>query len=70
MNLLKPSGTKDSTVQVTGVLLDELKALVPGQVYRLEGRDGRRYAILDWEDLEHIMGRAAMTTQGKSGSQT
>lgn len=65
MDFLKPLEPKTSTVQVTGVLLDELKELVPGQVYRLEGRDGRRYAILDWEDLEHIMGMAHVATQGK-----
>lgn len=48
------------TVQVTGALLDELKAMTPGQVYQLSGRDGRHYAILDWENFEHIAERADM----------
>jgi hypothetical protein len=51
------------TVAVTGILLDELKAMAPGQVYRLSGRDGRQYAILEWEDFEHVAEQAGMGTE-------
>lgn len=54
--------TETTTVAVTGKLLDELKALVPGQVYWLVGKDGREYAIVDWADFEYIAEKAGMKT--------
>lgn len=47
-----PSKVKaDGTLRIYGALLDQLAAMKPGDVLQLEGKNGRRYAILLYDDL-------------------
>lgn len=40
----------EGTFLIYGALLDELKQLAPGQLLRLKSKDGRQYAVLNWDD--------------------
>lgn len=62
--LSEPAGPlKGDSCEVTGALLDELKNLSPGQVLRLQGRNGQEIAMMDYGDFMHLCERAGMTTR-------
>lgn len=61
--LLTKTKPTPGSVAVTGELLDEVKALEPGRVLRLQGRDGQEIVIMDGDDFQLLCEKAGMATR-------
>jgi hypothetical protein len=46
-----------------GEVVKDLNTLEPGQVLRWTLKDGRDFAVMSWDDFEHVAGTALMTTR-------
>jgi hypothetical protein len=43
---------EEGSCRIYGALLDQVKALRPGQVLRLQSEDGTVYGLVHWSDLD------------------
>lgn len=48
---------------ITKEIADGLRALAPGQVQKLVLEDDQEFAVLPWDDYEHIASLAGLTPQ-------
>lgn len=67
--LLQPSApmarARTSLVENLERMLEEAG---PGEILRLSCADGRPFALIDYEDLTHLLERAGCWVQGEAGS--
>jgi hypothetical protein len=67
--ILQPSGALSRTkITMPASLEKMLQEAGPGQFLRLNSADGRPFALIDYEDLTHILALAGCGAMDEAGS--